>query len=458
MKVFYSDRIPFYFLRPHTDKLFAENQTPVWIPFEFPSMYLGYVLEKWLMDGITAHYKNLLTEFEEKSVVCFFLTTLGDYHSFILFYLMARQSLKQRNITLVVGGSFLNIVDIEEMDKQFPDVDHLIVGPGEKVFGELLKNISEELETKKIIKGAPNDKSGLPDASIAETSMGYLCSMNLDKCSWGLCKFCHHLGVAQKSGSIKVEEFSQTLIKLHRDQGVNHFQLFDNSLLPDELEVMLKTFQKANLQNQIVLDLFGVRLNKNFITLAPLAKELNIIGEMAWGMEVCSQKVLNRYAKGTKVEQFRPILSSFAGIGVKNLLYILLGLPTMTEDDIKETFVHLTEMKDIFHEIRGSWFLLSDGIDVFTNRARYGVEVRDKLKISDNIGHNLIANYNIPTCFYDFNIEIDGRILNRREDFLRYFPFIIELQTKKIPILFDSWLWFLKSLMPVSALSSSFFL
>lgn len=443
MKVLFSDRPAYYFIKKYVDEHFDLDGI-AWSTFLVPEVYPGCFKDQKSMSNFQNNLCDTLKDIpEERMIICFSLCDFGDYFSFLMFYEVYSELKRQgsyKDAVLVVGGTVLNYLDLEQMVDRFIDLDCIVIGPGERIYGELLTQLSKGKSLERICYGAGADRTGFPDVSITRSenlygqSFGnmYLCSWSMDKCYWGKCKFCHHMkpDVIKKES---IKEFCDRLISIHLNDGIENFLIYDNAMTAANLEILLKSLAKNGLNGMINIYLFGARLERTYLDIVPLVREVDVIRRINWGLESFSQRILTRYAKGTRVSTFEPILKSYSELGIGNLIYILLGLPLMETEDIEKTAAGIKALRSYYTHISVNWFIMSDGIDVFNKPESYDIVIKDKFNISESIGMSGLGDYDISTRIYDFDATIDGKLLTRRQDFQRYKPLLKGLNNDRVP-------------------------
>jgi len=213
MNVYFSDRPAYYFLK----KYVVDNHPDLkidWHLFDFPTFRNFYsVVARIYRFRTIDNFTELLSKVEEDSVICFSLFSVGDYYSFVLFNKVLRNLAHRKRLKIVVGGPMLYWLDEKEMLDLFP-IDHLVLGAGEQVFADIIRSVANGRQMPRLIHGDIGANIRFPDPSMVNSKACeqlYSCSINLEKCSWGLCKFCHH----QKQDEIElqaVESFSDKFI------------------------------------------------------------------------------------------------------------------------------------------------------------------------------------------------------------------------------------------------------
>jgi radical SAM superfamily enzyme YgiQ (UPF0313 family) len=92
-----------------------------------------------------------------------------------------------------------------------------------------------------------------------------------------------------------------------------------------------------------------------------------------WGVESGSQRILDLMRKGTIVEDNEATLQRSHQLGIKNVLYIMFGFPTETENEFLETVNFLQRNKEDVDLLSISTFGLQQGTPIFKNPEKFGV-------------------------------------------------------------------------------------
>jgi hypothetical protein len=83
---------------------------------------------------------------------------------------------------------------------------------------------------------------------------------------------------------------------------------------------------------------------------------------------------------------------------------------------------------------------------VFENAESYGISIKDRYRVCDSIGPNILGDFNIETGFYDFDMTVEGQDLTRLEDFRRHLPFWSRIESHGVVQNFSPYLFFLRSM------------
>jgi hypothetical protein len=420
VKVHFPNQLALYFLRRYLDLRYPDGHEVEWVPFEPPVWTTRFLFDPGEHRARAALLAGLLDQVGPGSILCFGVRDVPDYLSLVLLYRQFEERWRDRESRprFVVGGSFCFYLDADEFAERFPLVDCLVLGPGEEPFAAIVEATAAGKPLPKLLRGA-GDRIRFPDERVLSMRPVYPCALNFDACEWGRCRFCHH----QRPGKVESEyvaEFADDLTRLHRDQKISRFYVFDNSISAATLEVLLTRLRKNGLAGTIEIGLFGMRLDRRVLELLPLVEETRILTSVAWGLESCSQRLLKLWRKGTSASAFEPILRGMAAVGVINQVFVLCGLPRSRDSDIRATEKGLERLRPYYRGVSASWFILDRWLAAFEEREELGIRLKDRYRVCDTFGVDFLGPHNLLTHFYDFDSTDGDRVLTRRDDFGRY--------------------------------------
>jgi radical SAM superfamily enzyme YgiQ (UPF0313 family) len=129
-----------------------------------------------------------------------------------------------------------------------------------------------------------------------------------------------------------------------------------------------------------------------------------------WGVESGCQRILDLIDKGTVVEDISDVLTNSSLAGIKNHVFIIIGFPTETREELKQTLDFLYEHKDHIHAVHKGPFRLKIGSIVYENPEKFCItktyptgspmEPTVKFDISQGIKQNDLQHY---VAFYGQN-------------------------------------------------------
>jgi hypothetical protein len=94
---------------------------------------------------------------------------------------------------------------------------------------------------------------------------------------------------------------------------------------------------------------------------------------LQFGLESASPRILGLLDKGVSPEQARRVLRTTAHVGIRNLVYILLGVPTETDADREATLRFLAEEAENIHDVNAALLNLPRGSPMHQEPGRFGI-------------------------------------------------------------------------------------
>lgn len=239
---------------------------------------------------------------------------------------------------LVAGGGMISSWKeaLQEGDFRLPVFDHLVTGPGEKPLCDLLGKTPDG----DYLLSDASDLCLVPDFEGLDPA-GYLSPyptlpVSASRgCYWARCLFCPEAASPTHPFiAFSGQELPRLLQELAARWKVHHFHLTDNAIPPTALRAL--GAQAQRLQN---LAWYG------FVRFEPALLQGDLIERLAQGgcrllqlgLESGSQAVLDRLAKGTRVEVAAEVLRRLREAGIATYVYVLLGTPGETPEEALQT-------------------------------------------------------------------------------------------------------------------------
>ncbi len=192
-------------------------------------------------------------------------------------------------------------------------------------------------------------------------------------CYWEKCAFCtlyKVIGPGFRQRRLdKVMDDIEKVTKLWKSDVI-YFVVED--MPPVVFKALPKELAKRGLDIQWWTD---ARLEKNLFT-DELCRDLYASGcrRIAFGFESASQRLLDLMEKGTAIDQAEGILRRLAQAGISNTLYTMIGFPTETTAEARQTLQWLRNHKECVDEVSLRIFYIDHLSKVFEQPAVYGVE------------------------------------------------------------------------------------
>ncbi|MBN1124327.1 MAG: radical SAM protein [Sedimentisphaerales bacterium] len=334
----------------------------------------------------------------------------------VVFALALARRLKGRELPdksaphIIFGGAAMSALNVPELLGTAGFIDAVVTGEGEQPLTMLVNGI--QLET---IPGIVTAKRPVPEKfsslsqicldSVSAPDFG-LFVMNLyanpvpvlpvvlsRDCQWRRCRFCAHNfsfhGYRQKSISRFIDEI-EILMQRH---GAAHFYLADQYVPAQILDTLSEQILYRNLRIH-----FHIMARPTADYTPDLLIKASQAGccWISWGVETGSQRLLDLVRKGTHRDQIEKVLYQSRQAGIANLMMMIFGLPTSTEQDLQQTFDLIEQVYPAVDAITSSSFVLFEGTPLARRADRYNLEIigrEELINIEDRIIHSSRLKY-----------------------------------------------------------------
>ena len=198
-------------------------------------------------------------------------------------------------------------------------------------------------------------------------------------CPYKKCTFCTH------HGNREYEFMDLNLIKeAIKRNNMKKICFIDDDIPPSRLREIAKELKTLDVEWWCQL-----RAIKQTI---PLFEELYQSGlrSVAWGLESANQRVLDYMQKGTKIEDVAKVLKQAKKSGIKNMVYVLFGLPTETEAEFMDTITFLEANKENIDLVSASVFGLQQGSIIFAQPQEFGIkliQLEERTYLGDKVSY-----------------------------------------------------------------------
>lgn len=300
------------------------------------------------------------------------------------------KEIKKENPDMIIVFGGAGLLSSGKDAIQSPYVDFVVWDVGEAPFNQLLNFIKKGRFNEKIPgleykKGGISKKnepiaSNLNHAAYADFSnfdlnayyTGEICVPLLSSkgCYWAKCTFCEEAMV-----NIYVEaEISRVVdeIEHHRKMGIKYFQFIDEMIPSDRLRLLSKEVIRRDL---------GVYFYANLRPTADFDQEtLDVMFQagfryVIWGVESCNRRVLKMVKKGTSVKSIRNTLQYATRAGIRNHVFMFVGFPSETPDELFETMHFFYENQKNIHQIHSGAYVLCENTEIFNDPETFDIEV-----------------------------------------------------------------------------------
>lgn len=336
---------------------------------------------------------------------------IGIYTSLISGLLLAYKIKQKSNIYINIGGAFFHsfhymIENMEDVISIF--CDSISVFDNSNTVLDIMKYLKKEIEIEEVdnifykksneLRFNKQKKSvnisTLPPSSftgykldnfmIPERILPVRASIS---CYWHKCIFCICSG--ENEYQIKSpENFIKEIEYLKNKYNTKYFYFWDNALPPFFLDKFADILLKKKIK--IKFSLYA-RLEKEFNF--KLLKKLKKCGciQIHWGLDSCSQKILNFINKGIQLNTASRILQASSNAGISNYIYLIFGYPTETKEDIVEAYNFIKKNKKYINELNiAEDILIIPNSILYQNRMLYSKQIIPSTKERKKYIENLL--------------------------------------------------------------------
>ena len=287
--------------------------------------------------------------------------SIGFPFYFITGMLLAYKIKQKSNIHVNVGGSFFNLY--YQMIDNLPDLfgtffDSISIENNTKTVTDILKYLNNEIkisevsnilynENGRILKSSSNDIvpiQNLPYQSFTGYNIYNTIIPKLvfpiqasNSCYWGKCKFCVCSGNSKFETNPVIKTYEE-LEYLSKKYNTKYFAFWDNSMHPEFLSKLADLILERKLK--IKFSVYA-RFEKEFKY--KLLKKLKKAGciKIHWGLDSANQRILDYVNKGIEIETSERVLKDAKKAGIYNFVYIILGYPTETKEEMDCLYTYL---------------------------------------------------------------------------------------------------------------------
>lgn len=274
---------------------------------------------------------------------------------------------KETDVHINVGGSFFNwyyqeLTNLKEIIGTY--FDTISIGDNTCTCTDIIKYLDGEIELSEVanIIYVENDKikinysdrkipfKDLPFPAFGNyTNKDYLAPelvlplMTSTSCYWRKCIFCECSASPIKYEVKPVEKIVEEIEYLSKKYKTKYFCFWDNAIHPkyaNELANLLIK-KKLNIKYSIY-----ARLEKEFDkkTLRNMKKSGCLI--ICWGLDSSSEKILKFINKGITPKVAEEVMKNSHKAGINNFVYLILGHPTQTIEDLEKDVSFIERLKD----------------------------------------------------------------------------------------------------------------
>jgi len=310
-----------------------------------------------------------------------------------LYYSLALAKILKTKINsqIIFGGAYISHLDKKALLRMFNFIDFIIYKEGELGVSALLKNLKKRRFDKvpnlvyrkegRIIENEESligdlDQIPFPDFSdynlkgyfISRTVLSTLFSRG---CFWGACTFCAHRKTY--SNPYRRRSVSNLILELeyYQKKGIKHIWFADEMMRATDLDLINRALLKKKINMY-----YGVMLRPTGDFTYEILERMYRAGcrIVIWGAESFNQRILNLMNKGTSAQEIENVLKVSHKMGLSNMVYMIQGFPTQTEEEILKDEELLRKASKYIYSIVMHRFWLEADTVIFQNPKKFDLK------------------------------------------------------------------------------------
>lgn len=301
---------------------------------------------------------------------------------------------------VVLGGAMMSAMSVSDFLTAVPEIDGVVRGEGEVAAAALCSGLPFETipgliyrqgeKIRENVKPLTQSLKNLPAPDFSRLPLdAYFNPVPVVPvlfsrgCAWRKCRFCAHNFSFGGHRKKTAQAFVKELAEYNRTLGANHFYSSDEYILPEDMDAVCK-------------EIIASGLSISFHVLGKPTRECTAdrlafwsaagCRWIGWGIESGSQRLLDLINKGTCVADIRSVIEHSAAAGISNLGLMIFGLPTSTDDDLKQTFDFLSNSYEGLSITTASAFVLFDKTYFARNAKHYGMHIEQAFPLFHSNG------------------------------------------------------------------------
>jgi radical SAM superfamily enzyme YgiQ (UPF0313 family) len=191
-------------------------------------------------------------------------------------------------------------------------------------------------------------------------------------CYWGKCVFCTlYTVIGPGYRGRTIEQTVADMAALQRKHGTKHFYLAIEDLPPNMARAMPRAILDAGLDVDWWCD---ARLEAEVFT-QEVCDDLAASGckRIAFGFESSSRRVLDAMCKGIDPDLSIDLIRRVREAGISVTLYVMVGFPTETLEEARQTLATIVEHKQLVQEVSVRVFYLDERSEIFSRREEFDI-------------------------------------------------------------------------------------
>lgn len=284
---------------------------------------------------------------------------------------------KHPHCKIVVGGNHPSAVPDECL--KIKEIDSVVIGEGEHIFLELLKDYEKTGTINKFYHGQrifDLDKLPYPAYDLVDMNT-YNATLDGKKalgvitarsCPFN-CAFCSRHIFGSKVAYRSAENVIGEVNMIKKDYSITAFNFLDDvfTLNNDRLDKMLAGFKKMD-----ITFICNGRANFNKIEDFKRLKDGGCT-KIGFGIESGSQRVLDLNNKRQSIKEAILAVQNAKKAGISTKAFFVFGLPGENEESVKETMRFIEEADP--DQCNVYTFVPYPGTDIWNNPDKYGIKI-----------------------------------------------------------------------------------
>jgi hypothetical protein len=299
------------------------------------------------------------------------------------------------DLHITVGGGLLAYIGdkMTRSGKVFDVIDSVIVLEGEGPLLELARCVAEDRSLDsvgncihrragQVITNAPESPlsiddlptpvfDGLPMNRYLAPKLALPLAITRG-CYWEKCAFCTLYKVIGPGYRERhLDRVMDDIEEVTSRWGSNVIYFIVEDMPPPVFKALPDALQRRGLDIRWWTD---ARLERNLFD-PELCRRLAESGcrRIAFGFESASQRLLDLMEKGTSLDEADGIVRNLADAGISITLYTMIGFPTETQEEARQTLQWLRDHKDVVHEVSLRIFYIDHLSKVYEHPENYQV-------------------------------------------------------------------------------------
>jgi len=347
------------------------------------------------------------------------------YPQQLFFALLIAKLIKEefdKNIHIVFGGPQItkHINDLITSENIYAYVDFFITHDGEEPLLKLITDLP-----KKNFSKVPNLYFRSPDKTKEYENTGgtfflhpkdilapdftdfdldaysYGLSVLASKgCFWSKCNFCTYRTMYENRYFCGTVDNTLKIIReLKKKYGVSNYQFVDDALPPK----FMRKFAEGLIEQKLDIEWTSMSILVRDFTNRNLCFLLKKSGarRFSFGLESISPRILNlmnKYHKNLSESEIKEILKTLRNANINVFLNIMIGFPTETIDEARQTVDFLTKNRDLYNGCGIQAFSLEENTEVFNNPSKFGItKVYQEDKTLGRLGYRYEVAHGMST-------------------------------------------------------------